>query len=226
MRLSDAPIIADHLKTYPEDRDVAEILPWLDRYRRIDPSRIRVLSVGCNDDPLAEMFARFGVDTVGVDLRQFNETSYPIAADYPMYQHRVLDWLGEWPELPAGIEAGAFDVALAVSSVEHFGLAEFGGAQCSDGDARAMQLIRKALRVGGQCILVVPFGCEHYECPNWRRYTRETIKPLLEGFALFDRRYFWTAAKGLARTDDPALAVDYYNESADLSAAFLLSKEA
>lgn len=221
--MNDEPLIERHRQHYEDDRDVFEILPWLDAL----PLPKRVISLGSNDEPLAEVFARRGCHSVGFDLRPYNRTSYPVfGCDVPTYEHRIEDWIADYPSPPPGIEVGEFDLVLAISSVEHFGLAEFGGRQSPSGDAEAIVLAHDALRVGGHCIITVPVGATWHECPHWRRYTVDTLDRLIGRFKEVDRKYFWTAHEGLQRKDSPEEALNYYVESADLTVGLLLRKEA
>ncbi|CAE7902217.1 unnamed protein product [Symbiodinium sp. KB8] len=103
---------------------------------------------------------------------------------------------GGWPaptdELAPGgerwlREGGQFDVALSVSSFDHDGLGRYGDPLCPDGDLRAMDTAMLAVRPGGLLFVSVPVGPDAVAFNLMRRYGRQRLPLLLEGWTDVDR---------------------------------------
>jgi hypothetical protein len=83
-----------------------------------------------------------------------------------------------------------FDVIVACSVVEHFGLAgRYGSKADIDGDLRAMRRIRKLLLPSGNVFLTIPVGQDAVHQPWHRVYGRERLPKLLHGFEVVQSRF-------------------------------------
>lgn len=108
-------------------------------------------------------------------------------------------------------DGGQFDVALSVSSFDHDGLGRYGDPLCPDGDLRAMDAARLAVRPGGLLFVSVPVGPDAVAFNLMRRYGRQRLPLLLEGWADFDR-VTWEEARldsevDIRRTYEPVFVL-------------------
>jgi SAM-dependent methyltransferase len=185
---------------------VGRVVAWLDRgYKRILGGRRlvneriveypvvlrwiresgRVLDVGCVSSRLPLHLAALGYEVCGVDLR-----AYPLA--HPRFAFHRLDLLGPLPP----VEPESFDVVTAVSCIEHFGLGAYGeGAGEPAADRRAVEVMRRLLRPGGQLLCSLPYGRRGVTAKH-RVYDRPSLEALLEGFTVSRAAYFRRADGG------------------------------
>jgi SAM-dependent methyltransferase len=75
--------------------------------------------------------------------------------------------------------AGEFDAALALSSVEHFGLASYGGDADPAADRRALEVAHDRVRPGGRLVLTVPFAARASADDFQRVYDEASLDALL-----------------------------------------------
>ncbi len=157
-------------------------IPFALNRLRADPGA-RVLDFGCATSRTALELASLGYHVTGVDFR-------PYPAAHPNLESRVGDFLG------MSFTPGTFDAVVAVSSVEHCGVAAYGSDEVSDGDIRAMERFHALLKPGGQLLLTVPYGRagrNEYQ----RVYDAVSLARLLDGFAIEEASYY----SGLGRRD-------------------------
>jgi SAM-dependent methyltransferase len=129
----------------------------------------RVLDVGCCESQLPLELASLGYEVVAVDLRP-----YPLA-------HPRLTAVRE-DVRRCSLTAGAFDTAIALSTVEHVGLGFYAEAPDPEGDRAAVAAILRLLRPGGRFLLTVPFG-RPLPGPGHRVYDEAGLRALTRGFA-------------------------------------------
>lgn len=174
------------------DPEAAFFLDWFD-----EPAGSRVLEVGSHDAPLAAMLAASGFRVTGVDLREYD------GPDGRRHEHVV----GDFCDLPDEFwrkRRGTYDSAVAVSSLEHFGLGVQTYGDCPRSalyDAIAVRCVWDALKRGGSFYAMVPFGGrfvehgEHWRVYDWaavldrivQTFRVEWIKlAIVEAFKLFD----------------------------------------
>jgi hypothetical protein len=85
----------------------------------------------------------------------------------------------------------SFDVIVACSAIEHFGLpGRYGSAQDWEGDLKAMEKIQSLLSPKGQAFITVPVGSDAVHLPWHRVYGRKRLPLLLQGFTVAEAR-FW-----------------------------------
>jgi len=152
-------------------------------FRHLDvPMGSRVLDFGGTGSPIAIHIASLGHHVTIFDLR-------PYGFDHPNVHEAIGDFL------TADVDESSFDVALAISAVEHAGLAAYGEGEFGKGDRLVMEKILHSLRPGGRLILTVPFGRPGRT--SWYRvYDRESLARLVEGFKIVVDEYF----EGVGRT--------------------------
>jgi len=150
----------------------------------------------------------------------------------PVYEHELVDVAdardlnaaaaaaGGWPSPGEGDAArgaawlrggGLFDVALSISSFDHDGLGRYGDALSPDGDLRAMDTARAAVRPGGLLLVSVPVGPDAVAFNLMRRYGRARLPLLLEGWEE-DGRVGWDEARldadvNIRRSFEPVFAL-------------------
>ena len=129
-----------------------------------------VLDVGCSESLVPLEFASLGYSVTGIDLRE-----YPL--QHPNLQTFATP-LEDW-ETDA-----TFDVVVCLSSIEHFGLGQYGEEAADDRlDHEAMRILRDRIEPDGLLVLTIPFG-ETEETPVQRMYDRDDLDALLEGWVI------------------------------------------
>lgn len=139
----------------------------------------RALEIGCGESPILPGMLTRGYDVTCVDL-----------------DSKILSELNGFNFIKGDFNEIAlvpgFDVIVACSSVEHFGLAgRYGSASDSDADMKAMRKIHTLLSSGGEAFVTVPVGSDAVHQPWHRVYGRERLPQLFDGFAI-KRSCFWT----------------------------------
>lgn len=138
-------------------------------------------------DILRERIASTDVAVVGsTDLSR--EAACLRAGARSVTSIRLLPFVNHCARIQAiGLEearhrADAFDVILAVSSVESFHLGSFGEPLDADGDIRLVRSFARMLRPGGRLVLGVPVGQDRLVFNIGRIYGRLRLPRLLEGW--------------------------------------------
>jgi SAM-dependent methyltransferase len=130
---------------------------------------LKILDLGCMESSLPIMLASMGYKVYGVDIRK-----------YP-YFHPNLNFLtADARKLP--FKANTFDIAIAISVIEHLGLGAYGDIVCQDADSVALEKIYDCLKDKGLLFLTAPFGVKSVN-KEQRVYDLDLIK------RLFDRRF-------------------------------------
>jgi hypothetical protein len=102
-----------------------------------------------------------------------------------------------------------FDQVVNCSSVEHVGLGgRYGSLEASDGDLRAMAVLRERMAPGARMLLTIPVGEDAVFAPLHRVYGAGRLPRLLDGFAVAEEQ-FWAqdGARWAPAARDAALAV-------------------
>jgi SAM-dependent methyltransferase len=146
------------------------------------PVPSRVLDFGGTGSPLAIHIASMGHDVTIFDLR-------PYGFEHPNLHEEIGDFLA------GNVLEGSFDLALAVSAIEHVGLAAYGEGEFADGDVLVMAKLLRSLRSGGRLILTVPFG-RPGRTAWYRVYDRASLAQLAVGFDVVEAEYY----EGIGRT--------------------------
>ena len=136
------------------------------------------LEIGCGESPILPGMLTHGYDVTCVDLDATITTE--------LQGFRFIKGDFNQIELLPG-----FDVIVACSAIEHFGLAgRYGSTADPDADIRAMTKIRSLLSNRGQAFITVPIGSDALHIPWHRVYGRERLPLLLNGFTIKESR-FW-----------------------------------
>ena len=140
------------------------------------PKWSTVLDFGCNESPLSIHLASLGYQVTGVDLN-----------DYPFTHPNLCFRKGDFLEV--GFPENTFDGAVAVSALEHCGLAVYSEAPYEQGDHEIVREIHRILRPGGQFVLTVPYGMAGQT--SWYRvYDRDSLDALLGPFQILKQEYY------------------------------------
>lgn len=151
----------------------------------------RVLDLGGAESTVALSLATLGHAVTVVDPR-----GYPVG-------HPGLTVAAERLEDHTG---GPYDVAVALSSVEHFGLGHYAGAEGSRDDLAALAQLRDLVRPGGRLVLTVPFAAQASADDFQRVYDLPGLERLLQGWDVERRLAAWQAERTrwrLGRCEEP-----------------------
>jgi hypothetical protein len=103
------------------------------------------------------------------------------------------------------LEGRRFDQIINCSSVEHVGLAgRYGSFEDTNGDLKAMAIMRDLLDADGRMIMTIPVGRDLVCPPLHRIYGHERLPRLLEGYTVQEAQYWvrdravsaWTQVDG------------------------------
>jgi SAM-dependent methyltransferase len=85
------------------------------------------------------------------------------------------------------------------STIEHIGLPVYGQVGFdADGDVKAIEELRRALKPGGYLIITIPFaGREFRVVPGERQYDIERLKLLERGFEVIAEEFFISCKLGM-----------------------------
>jgi len=137
----------------------------------------RIVDVGGAESTVALSLASLGHDVTVVDPR-----GYPVA--HPSLTVAAVRLEDHEP-------SGAYDVAVALSAVEHFGLGHYEAGPPSQDDHAALARLRELVRPGGRLVLTVPFGAEPSVDHFQRVYDLAGLEELLAGWRVEQRRAAW-----------------------------------
>lgn len=128
-----------------------------------EPQGSKILEVGSQHCPIASMLSKCGFNVTGVDLRTWDQEKN--------YNHIQCDFC-RLPSEYIRSHAGTFDSAIAVSTLEHFGLGTYQENYTYEYyDVLASKYIYDFLKPNGTFYLTVPFGGKYVEIrPHWRVY--------------------------------------------------------
>lgn len=144
------------------------------------PAGSSILDVGGSESTLALSLASLAMRVTVVDPR-----GYPFT-----HPHITLADVA----LEAFRPSAQFDAAIAISSIEHFGLGAYGEPAGLDPrpDLTAMRALRDHVRTDGLLILTVPHaGASRTVTAMHRLYDDAALDDLLEGWTVEDRRVVW-----------------------------------
>lgn len=143
-------------------------------YKWIRPEGV-VLDIGCVSSRLPIQLASLGYEVHGVDARP-----YPFQhPNFHFSQADVFEWIPE----------RSFDIVLLISTIEHFGMGDYGDEILPDADKAAIERISDWLVKGGQLLVTVPFGKPQMTRLH-RVYDLERLKWLFADYTWMNQRYF------------------------------------
>jgi SAM-dependent methyltransferase len=90
----------------------------------------------------------------------------------------------------------SFDAVTCVSTLEHIGVAYYGGLENANGDIVAAQEIVRLLKRNGTLIITAPYCKSYFRRPEERVYDDARLRMLFRELEETDRRiYFWDDAE-------------------------------
>lgn len=137
------------------------------------PLGARILDFGSAESTVALSLASLGYRVTALDL-----SAYPFT--HPNLEARQIPL-----EQTTG-EAGEYDAALLISTVEHVGLGWYGEQPGAFDDHRAMRRVAELVRPGGVVVITVPYGTAE-DTEVQRIYDRPRLDALLDGLEVIER---------------------------------------
>jgi len=160
------------------DLDGEKLLDWGWICANLPKGRKKALDVGCGESPVIPTMLARGYEVVGVDLE--DRLARQVAG--------FMQVRGDFNQLNLDSD---FDLVVACSSIEHFGLSgRYGSTEDPSGDLKAVQKILRHLIPGGFFFLTVPVGHDAAHKPWHRVYGRVRLPQLLQGFEVVQQRFF------------------------------------
>ncbi|MDX6704807.1 MAG: hypothetical protein QOI48_653 [Solirubrobacteraceae bacterium] len=130
----------------------------------------RILDVGGSESTVGLSLATLGHEVTIVDPR-----AHPLR--HPNLRHEACR-LDELPE-----PGEAFDAAVALSAVEHFGLEHYGLDTIDERlDLKALECLRELVKPGGLLVLTVPFAAQASVDGFQRVYDEDGLAELVRGW--------------------------------------------
>ncbi len=137
-----------------------------------------VLDIGCAHSGFPMTLASRGYRVVGIDF-----------LPYP-YRHSNLRMVqGDATRAP--FRDQTFDAVLAISTIEHIGLAHYGDPVGRNGDEDAIREIARILRPSGRALVTVPFGRPLIDTSK-RVYDPMRLRALLAPLRSLRIEYAWS----------------------------------
>lgn len=137
----------------------------------------RALEIGCGESPVIPTMLARGYDVVGLDFD-------------PKISKQIGGFTFVQGDFNKAVLKPGFDVIVACSAIEHFGLSgRYGSAEDVDGDLKAMQRIRSLLSGDGIVMLTVPVGSDVVHRPWHRVYGNQRLPLLLDGYRVIQSRF-------------------------------------
>lgn len=179
------------------DLDGEKLLDWGWICANLPRGRRKALEVGCGESPVIPVMLAMGYEVVGVDL---GDRLAHLVAGFRLIR-------GDFNLLALDSD---FDVVVACSSIEHFGLSgRYGSSEDPSGDLKAARKILSHMLPGGLLFLTVPVGHDVTHKPWHRVYGRERLPRLLEGFEIVAQRFFTKEPWGPWRETSADEALEY-----------------
>ena len=179
------------------DLDGEKLLDWGWICVNLPRGKKKALDVGCGISPIVPAMIAMGYEVVGIDLG--NQLAGIVAGFRPI--------AGDFNQLDLDSE---FDVVVACSSIEHFGLSgRYGSGEDPSGDLKAAQKILRYLVPGGLFFLTTPVGRDAVHKPWHRVYGRQRLPQLFQGFEVVNQRFLKKDPWGPWREVSQDAALDY-----------------
>ena len=175
-------------KVFPEYFAKEPLAPS-DRYleypfviRNLPKPPAKLLDVGSSGSYFVLLLSSLGYDTCGFDVRV-----YPILNKVKFENFSFVQGDIRKTAFPDAY----FDIITAVSTIEHIGLSgRYGMNEEIDGDKKALQEMKRILKLGGVIILTVPFGKAKVFRPFHRIYGSAQIRELVNSFKIEEEEYY------------------------------------
>lgn len=148
----------------------------------------KTLVFGCFNDFAAIQLASVGFEVFGFDLHD-NVFNHP---NFKFFKGDFLQTSKRFPD-------GFFELAFALSSIEHAVVDVRSKQIIENGDEKVVAEIHRLLKQGGRFLLTVPFGRAGLyprKKPTYKKYDRSSLMSLLRGFHVYCSRYFSCTTNG------------------------------
>lgn len=160
---------------YPEANSRIVEIPFVLQHIPQDKSK-KIMDFGCSESVLPLQLASLGYQITGFDLQNYG------------YKHPNFHFIrGDF--LKNKMHNSSFDIAIAISSIEHAGLGSYKSPVFSDGDIKIVDEIKRKLKKGGRLLITVPFG-KKFKDKLTRIYDSQTLRDLLKGFKMIKEEYY------------------------------------
>lgn len=137
-----------------------------------------ILDAGSFGSPFGLILAELGFNVVGVDI-------LPWDIKFPRFTQVTADL----KDLP--FDDNSFDVITSISTMEHCGLPRFSEKLERYGDIKGMRELYRVVKVGGYCILTVPYTGKGGLYQNKHRvYDPKTFPKLIGKFNIVKQKFF------------------------------------
>ena len=174
-----------------------KLIDWGWICANLPPGQKRALEIGCGKSPVLMAMLAKGYDVTGIDL---DAAVLNLAKGFRFVR-------GDFNTVDLGAD---FDVIVACSVIEHFGLAgRYSPHEDPEGDLKAMRKIRSMLRPDGVALITVPVGTDVVHRPWHRVYGTLRLPLLLEGFSVVTSRFMVKQPLGPWNETDQRNALDY-----------------
>jgi Caenorhabditis protein of unknown function, DUF268 len=159
------------------DLDGEKLLDWGWICANLPRGRRKALEIGCGESPVIPTMLAMGYEVVGVDL---GDRLAHLVAGFTHVR-------GDFNQIDLDSD---FDVVVACSAIEHFGLSgRYGSCEDPSADVKATEKISRHLASDGLLFLTVPVGRDTVHKPWHRVYGRERLPQLLQGFEIVGQRF-------------------------------------
>ena len=193
-------------KVFPE-YFAREPLKPTDRYieypfliRNLPKPPARVLDVGCAGSFFPLLLASFGYEAYGIDIREYAIINKIKFDNFQFDKNDIRK--SSFPD-------DFFNVITAVSTVEHIGISgRHGESEDLSGDKKAIDEMKRILRLDGAILLTVPFGKAKIIKPYCRIYDPDAIRRLIKGLEIEKEEYYMQDPKDNWVTCSKARASD------------------
>jgi len=135
-----------------------------------------ILDIGCDESLLTLHLASLGHKVTALDLNKYE------------FPHPNIKFV-KGDVCKAELPEKNYDYIIFLSALEYVGLGAYGEAGFMEGDKKALQNIRRFLKLDGKIIITVPFG-KKAVTPTQRVYDQASLKELFNGFTVENERYF------------------------------------
>jgi len=168
----------------------------------------KVVDIGCTGSPVALQLATMRYNVTGVDYNDYGR------------QHANMKFIkGDFAAHNFGKEK--FDIALAINSIEHFGLQYYNKSEYLDkqADVKAMTKVKEVVNKGGQLIFSAKYGISELVTqsgkPFVRVYDDKQLDVLLSTFDIKAIEYYMISdSKNIRQVPrEEAAASRYYASS-------------
>lgn len=136
----------------------------------------KIMDFGCTDSKLSIELASLGYKVTGTDLRNYE-------LKHPNFTFTKGDFQNNQ------FKDESFDAIIAISAIEHCGLADYNEKRFEQGDYKIIKELHRILKLKGRLILTVPFGKKGVT-KGYRIYDHESICTLLKDFKIKKEEFF------------------------------------